>query len=641
MTIDLRSVLGLPLASAPEPPKADPAEAARRELEALRAERARRQAAVNAVPTKAPIVDHVNARVQRDRVEITEIALEDSDPDAVIAEKCRRRLAYYVQQQWRRCSITLATNLEWGPHLDAICTHIQGQLEDSAAKRENPLHVLRAQNLLINCPPRSLKTIILTFANAWAWIRWPWMQILYMSATPSVILDSARLFRDAVSSEWYQRLFVRGAWKLRDDQDALSSMGNTVGGARRAKGFEAKVLGTNADWLCIDDAHAMDDTPETMAGALEHYDGNISSRMNDARSSIRTAIMQRAARGDFSEHVMAQGWFHLRMPMEFEGRPECPCQQCVLGTKGDKNVFGWIDWRWTPDGSREGEIMHERFTREYLAERLLVLRPHGYAGQMQQRPSPKEGNQFKIGFWRYARIEGEELPPYGRPFGAHEGPALVIKRLPGDDGLFPEAKGKLEVDWVCLSVDATGGSTNDDASALGLVAGCGRAERRIILGDYTAGPKSWGQTLPAIKTALGSLATLTGWFTKIRVLVEKKALGEAAIGQLKDALADGTIKDRWGRVVIAVVEPYEPSGKGNKEQRAEVMEPMLEGGLMFLLEGADWTVRANPGAGQSYVDEFAAFPKAPRDDRVDATSQMIDKYRKKASDWAKLFGPKQ
>lgn len=635
MTIDLRSVLGLD--KKPEAPKEDPAAIARRELEALRAERARRQAIVAAVPAKAPLVDHVNARLERDRVEIAEIALADSDPEGVIAEKCRRSLAYYVRRQWTMCTLTSSTPLEWGPHLDAICSHIQGQLEDSAAKRENPLHVLRAQNLLINCPPRSLKTIILTFANAWAWIRWPWMQILYMSATPSVVLDSARLFRDAVSSTWYQRLFVLGKWKLRDDQDALSSMGNTAGGARRAKGFEAKVLGTNADWLCIDDAHAMDDTPESMAQANEHYDGNVSSRMNDPRTGIRTAIMQRAARGDFSDHVLLQGWFHLRMPMEYEGKPECSCPQCQIGSRGEKNAFGWVDWRWTPDGSREGEIMHERFTREYLAERLLVLRPHGYAGQMQQRPSPKEGNQFKVGFWRYAKIEGEELP-YGRPFGANEGPPLVLKRLPASDALFPEAIGRLDVEWVCLSVDATGGSTSETASALGLVAGCARAERRVILADYTAGPKSWGQTLPAIKAALAALATLTGWHTKIRVLVEKKALGEAAMGQLKDALADGTIKDRWGRTVIAVVEPYEPTGKGDKEQRAEVMEPMLEGGLMFLLEGADWTVRANPGAGQSYVDEFAAFPKAPRDDRVDATSQMIDRYRKRSSDWTKLFG---
>jgi hypothetical protein len=569
----------------------------------------------------------------------------ESDRERLIEARCRKSLFRFFIESWKECNVTKSTTLQLGfepppgsylpdrGHIKAICDHIQWQLEDAMARREDPTRTLRAQNLLINCPPRSLKTIILALASAWAWIRWPWMQILYVSATPAMILDTARIFRDCISSAWYQRLFIHGAWTIRDDQDALSSMGNTSGGARRGFGFKAKILGQNSDWLQVDDAHDMDDTPDTIKDACEHYDKNLSSRINDPSTGIRTAIMQRCARGDFSDHVLGHGWFHLRIPMEFERQPECRCPQCLLCPLGTPNAFGWVDWRWTPDGP-DGEVMHPRFTPEYLAERRLVLRAHGYAGQMQQRPAPKEGNQFKIHHWRYATIDGLELP-HPRPFGAREGGAtLQLKRRAPDHAVAP---GRLDVDWVCLSADVTGGSSNEDASALGLVGGCGKGERRIILGDYTPGPRTWGQTMGPIKLALISLANLTAWDTRIRVLVEKKALGPAAIDQLNEALGDG-LHDRWGRAIHAIVEAYEPTGKGDKEQRAEVMEPMHEGGLMFLLDGAEWLcVPASPGAGVTYVDEFAAFPKGQRDDRVDATSQMIDRYRKKVSDWTKLF----
>ena len=569
------------------------------------------------------------AAILDDRIEQREhIEVNYND---VLAEQCRRSFARYAREQWQHTQLG-SVRLEWGPHIEAICTHIQGQLEDAAAKRADPSFVMRAQNLLINCPPRCLKTILLTFANAWAWIRWPWLEILYLSSTPSVVLDSARLFRDVVGGTWYQTMFIRGAWKIRDDQDALSSMGNTAGGARRAKGFEAKVLGSNAGWLCIDDAHAMDDSVDAIKSACEHYDLNLSSRMNDPRTGIRTAIMQRASRGDFSDHVLLQGWFHLRMPMEYESKPECGCPQCTLGPTRTPNAFGWIDWR-----TEDGEILHERFTREFLAERLVVLRPHGYAGQMQQRPSPKGGNQFKVEMWRFAQIEGLELKG-PRPHGARTGPAaLVLTRVSGSGDI----PGRLDVDWVSLTVDATGGSTSETASALGLVGIVGKAERRIILADYTPGPRTWLHTMNDIKKSVVSLANLTGWETKICVLVEKKALGEAAIEQLGEAVADGTLIDRWGRVIHAIIKPYEPTGKGDKEQRAEVLEPMMDTGLFYLLDGAEWLCTPPKGSLTTLVDEFGAFPKGQRDDRIDCVSQCVDKYRRKAVAWVGLFSGNQ
>jgi phage terminase large subunit-like protein len=562
---------------------------------------------------------------------------EDPDPyyeddhvtillDDIVAERCKRSLYYYVQRQWEH-SPKAGTQLELGPSIEAICLHIQGQVEDALAKRINPSVVLRAQNLLINCPPRSLKTILLCFANAWAWTKAPWLQILYLSSTPSVVLDSARLFRDIVAGEWYQRTFVRGAWAFRADQDALSSLGNTAGGARRSHGTDANLTGKDSDWTILDDAHQMDDSADRLAVAVNNYDVNISSRINNPSWGFRTAIMQRAAVGDFSEHVLSQGWFHLRMPMEFETRPECRCPQCR--NQHEPNAFGWKDWRTT-----EGEVLHPRFTPEYLADRLLTLRPHGYAGQMQQRPGVRGGNQFKVEGWRYFRIDGDELPVHPRPDGAHTGNAFTLTRNAQTQ--------RLDVDWVCVSVDATGGSLRADASALGIVALAGKAERRFILRDLTRGPRSWLQTIQDIPAALVATANQTEWHDRITVLIEKKALGQGAIEQLEKAIADGDLTDIRGRKIKAKVVPYEPTGKGDKSKRAEFLEPLMDAGCLYLHEGASWLTKPlEPNALTSIVDEFAAFPKGSRDDRVDCVAQALDYHTAKKAGWQELFKTEQ
>jgi hypothetical protein len=590
-----------------------------------------------------------------------------------IAEKCRRNLHYYVKEQWRRARKSVP--LEDGPHIRAICDHIQGQLEDAAAKR-GVLHdlarartrlewaqgrqdpelvegvlaeislleaeesgcVLRAQNLLINCPPRSLKTLLLTLANAWAWIRWPYLQILYLSANPDVVLQSARLFRDVVASAWYQSAFVpagpdgKPSWVWREDQDALGNMGNSAGGARRAKGWGAKIIGLDSDWVCLDDAHGSRDSSDVMAAAIEKYDGEISTRSNDPRCGIRTAIMQRMGRLDFSAHVLQSGWLHLCMPMEYELRRECPCRTCQDANRGIPDPFGYIDWR-----SRAGDVLHPRFTREHLAERLRTLKAHGYAGQMQQRPTVRGGDIFRVEGWRYFLVEGtppQNVGPDGRamrPDGAHQGAPFTVRR---------DKAGRLEVDWVCLSVDPTGASTNPDASQLGITLQLGLGERRLILEDMTPGVCSWKQTKARLRAAIVRTSDLTGWTRKILVLVEKKALGPSAIEEIEEWIGDG-LKNSRSEVIHAKVEPYEPSGKGDKEQRADPLETLQEDGLLYLLDGADWLLRPPTIECEgTLVEEFAAFPRG-RDDRVDTVSQCTDRHRSGAvPDWVRLFSAK-
>ena len=111
-------------------------------------------------------------------------------------------------------------------------------------------------------------------------------------------------------------------------------------------------------------------------------------------------------------------------------------------------------------------------------------------------------------------------------------------------------------------------------------------------------------------------------------LIEHKALGQALIEQLEEAIIAGDLKYPDGTPIRARVEPYEP--KGPKGERADAMEPDIAAGTFYLLDGDD----ANTGP---YRGEIEGFPKADRDDRVDYTAQSLDFHRNPEAEWVDFF----
>src|SRR5262245_7311917 len=160
---------------------------------------------------------------------------------AVRAEQARRRLYDFLRFAWAELEPGQA--FEPGAHIEAICDHVQWQLEDRARAAEDPDYVMQVQNLLINIPPRCLKSrIVSVCATAWAWLRWPYLRILCLSANPRVSSRDADATRELIRSKWYQGWFAP-AWKIREDKTALAGLGNTAGGFRAARGFDATITG--------------------------------------------------------------------------------------------------------------------------------------------------------------------------------------------------------------------------------------------------------------------------------------------------------------------------------------------------------------------------------------------------------------
>lgn len=276
-----------------------------------------------------------------------------------------------------------------------MCLHIQETLLDWYNHKLDPSYVQRIQNLVINVPPGSLKSRVVSVCTpAWMWTICPSWRAIFLSANPRVALRDSVYCRDVVESDWYQKKFCPD-WELRGDNNSKSSFWNTKGGVRSAFGFNSRITGDRGDAIFWDDPHdAQEVLSDTIRqGVIDRWDSAIRNRVNDLKSSIRIGIMQRLHTDDLAGHVLKQsGWAHLCIPQEFE-------------KKVAPTPLAWVDPRTEP-----GELMFpERFPTEVLAQEKEALGSYGYAGQHQQRPAPLEGGMFNRSWWKYYKIAPDDF----------------------------------------------------------------------------------------------------------------------------------------------------------------------------------------------------------------------------------------
>lgn len=442
---------------------------------------------------------------------------------AARAELARRSLADFIRQSWHVTNP--GVRYEHGRHVDVIAAHVQRQLEDWARARIDPTYRQLGKDLVIGIPPRCLKsTVVAVCATAWAWVHWPAIKIGCLSVNPRVSFRDALAARALMLSDWYQTSFAP-AWTIRDDQNAVGNFANTAGGSRNARGFDSNVVGEGFDWLIVDDPHDPRDSTAAVAKVIDGWDIAVGSRVTDARVSIRTGIMHRVTEGDFTEHVLKQGWANLCLPMEFEPERVTPPPYPDLPT----------EWR-----TVAGESLHpERFPPSVLEQLKIERGSYAYAAQYQQRPAPLAGGMIQRAWFK--RFTMADLP---------------------------------KLDWTTLSLDATFGSTEEGADNVGLLVVGGAGPKRFVLCDASR-KMSFLDTIAAIKALLATYPHAR------RILVEKAAAGGPIAEVLRKEVADGALR-------LVVIEEINPKNHGKKVDRVVASLPQLEAGMVHLLDGADW-----------------------------------------------------
>lgn len=279
----------------------------------------------------------------------------------------------FVKRAWQEVD---PAPLVWNWHLDVLCAALQAVAEG------------RSQQLLINVPPGTAKSrIVSVLYPAWMWTRNPSWKAVSLSHNHGQATRDTRASRTVINSEWYQH-----RWPITfvDDQNQKGGYENTAFGARTAVAF-GSATGHRGDAVIIDDPHsvAMAKSDLERAATVETFWDALSNRLNDLKSGVIIVIMQRLHEEDVAGSILEKdvGYDHLCLPMEYEGDTKIP--KCVIDPLTGKT---FKDPR-----KRMGQLLFPaKFDRTEINKLKKKYHPTTYAGQYQQRPSPKEAGEIDI-----------------------------------------------------------------------------------------------------------------------------------------------------------------------------------------------------------------------------------------------------
>jgi len=294
--------------------------------------------------------------------------------DREVSACLRTDLGVFIERVFKHLFPNTAYLPNW--HIDLIAARLEDVLEG------------RCTRLIINVPPRSLKSVMASVGFvAWALGRNPSLQVICASYGQDLADKLAQDTRSVMQSDWYRRLFGH---ILEGSRPAAADFKTNAGGGRFATSVGGVLTGRGGDMIIIDDPlkpdGAMSDAERKSAN--DWFDHTVISRLNDKNTGAIVIIMQRLHQDDLVGHVLEQGgWGTLVLPAIAEER------QIFDYT----NIFG--NHRKV---RLEGDVLHPERESEPILHRLkATLGEYHYAGQYQQAPAPSGGGIFKREWIRF------------------------------------------------------------------------------------------------------------------------------------------------------------------------------------------------------------------------------------------------
>jgi predicted phage terminase large subunit-like protein len=470
---------------------------------------------------KAIREEKTRRRIEREREQIK----RDAERIRVRCES----LSGFVREAWH--IVEPRTPLIWNWHLDAFCQHLEAVTDGTISR------------LLINVPPGTSKSLIVSVMwQAWEWTipRLRSMRFLTTAYNDGPVKRDTRKCRDLILSEWYQSLWPEVVLTRTGE----TSFANSETGTREGTAF-GSLTSQRGDRLIIDDPHSTEtaESAAERAATTRKFREGALNRLNDQQKSAIVIIMQRLHEDDVTGVALKlqMDFVHLCLPMEFEAERRCATS------------IGFIDPR-----TQDGDLLDPaRFPRPVVETLKRDMGTYAYAGQYQQRPTPREGGLFKR-HW----FEGK-----------------IIRQAPAN------------VKWVRhWDLAATKKATAARSAGVKL----GRAPDGSLIVGHVVITQDEGHI---IRRLIKTTAETDGRGVEIGLPQDP---GQAGKVQVKDYVA---MLAGW--TVRAAPET------GDKETRAEPFSAQCEAGNVYLLQGS-WN--------EAYLDELCQFPGGSFKDQVDASS---------------------
>jgi predicted phage terminase large subunit-like protein len=446
-------------------------------------------------------------------------------------------------------------------HIGAVAEHLEA-VANGEIKR-----------LIINEPPRHMKSLEVSVAfPAWVWaqqkrskLTGPGVGFLSTSYAQSLSVRDNLKCRRLIESPWYQRGWG-DRFRLTSDQNTKIRFDNNQGGYRLASSVDGTATGDGGDIIIIDDPISAKDalSPTVRNAANDWFDNTMSTRLNDPKTGAYIIIMQRLHEDDLVGHLLAQSgedWTVLCLPARYE--PDHP----LVWINDTRSKPGELLWP-----ARMGE-------REVLTLEAS-LGSYGAAGQLQQRPAPREGGMFKRTWFEIV-----DAAPAG------------LRKVRRWDLAASVAEAGRDPDWT-----------------VGVLMGKDSAGFYYIL-DVQRMRESPHEVENAIKNTASSPSDGKG--TWVAFPQDPGQAGKAQVGLLARMLS--------GYIVKSAPET------GSKETRETPFSAQCEAGNVKLVKGA-WN--------EAFLDELTIFPAGKHDDQVDAAAGAFHLLAEgsKGSAWLATLG---
>ena len=240
--------------------------------------------------------------------------------------------------------------------------------------------------LIVNCPPRSLKSTIISVAlPAFILGHDPTQRIIVASYGAELSRKLASDFRLVVNSPWFRRLFPN----FQIARDTEMELVTTGRGGRYATSVGGALTGRGGDLIIIDDPIKADEalSKDRREAVVAWYEQVALSRLDDKRQPKLIVAMQRVHVDDLTGHLLKAGGFrHLNLPAI---APE----QLFIPLYGNRRKI----WR-------QGDPLDpNRLPLDVLEQLRRDMSSFTFSAQYLQEPIPEDGEIVKWGwFQRYS-----------------------------------------------------------------------------------------------------------------------------------------------------------------------------------------------------------------------------------------------
>jgi predicted phage terminase large subunit-like protein len=269
----------------------------------------------------------------------------------------------------RRCfhSLTPGSSFQMNWHIHALSHHLE-QVRLGKIKR-----------LIINMPPRSLKSIVSSVAfPAFVLGHDPTKRLIAVSYGSDLATKHANDFRSILGSDWYRRAFPKTRISTKNTEAEVTTTRN---GYRLTTSLDGTLTGRGGDIIVIDDPlkpiDALSDAKRERVN--QWFFNTLLSRLDDKQNGAIILVMQRLHMEDLTGLLLRSGeWTVLNLPAiaEEDERIAIDADQFYL--------------------RRAKEVLHpQREPMSILESIRNDLGPDLFAAQYQQAPVPPGGGLIK------------------------------------------------------------------------------------------------------------------------------------------------------------------------------------------------------------------------------------------------------